>query len=147
MTAPKSAPAKPAPVPIPGTLPFWAGTQAGELRLQHCASCAKHVFYPRTHCPSCGAEALSWVSVSGRATLYSYVISHMAMPGWQGETPYVIAVVQLEEGPRMMSNLVGVPVDPRHLELDMPLEVVFEARGEMMLPMFRPAGGGKENVQ
>ncbi len=144
MTTLKSGPAKPAPVPTPVTQPYWEGTQAGELRLQQCGCCGKHVFYPRSHCPACGADALSWVRTSGRGRLHSYVISHVAMPGWAGQTPYVIAVVQLEEGPRMMSNLVGVPADPAHLELDMPLEVVFEPRGEMMLPMFKPAGANQE---
>jgi uncharacterized OB-fold protein len=81
---------------------------------------------------------LSWVRASGRARLYSYVISHLAMPGWAGQTLYVIAVVELEEGPRMMTNIVGVPADPAHLVLDMPLEVVFEPRGEVMLPQFKP---------
>jgi len=70
------------------------------------------------------------------------VINHMPAPGWEGEVPYVIAVVQLDEGPRMMSNLVGVPADPAALELDMPLEVTFEARGNMMLPLFKRAGTG-----
>jgi uncharacterized OB-fold protein len=65
----------------------------------------------------------------------------MAAPGWQGETPYVIAVVQLEEGPRMLSNLVGVPADPAALVLDMPLEVTFQVRGDKTLPLFKPAGG------
>ncbi|MBB2919335.1 Zn-ribbon domain-containing OB-fold protein [Cupriavidus alkaliphilus] len=130
---------KPVPVPTPVTMPFWEGTQAGELRLQQCGGCGKHVFYPRTHCPACGAAALTWVRASGRARLYSYVINHMAMPGWAGDTPYVIAIVELEEGPRIMTNLVGVPADPAKLRLDMPLQVAFEVRGERMLPVFQPA--------
>lgn len=108
-----------APQPLPGTRPFWEGTQAGELRLQLCDSCDTHALYPRPHCPACGAEALSWVRASGRARLYSNVINLMPMPGWTGAMPYVIAVVELE-GPRMMTNLVGVPPDPKHLVLDMP---------------------------
>jgi uncharacterized OB-fold protein len=138
MTTTKPGPAKPVPFAQPVSRPFWEGTQAGELRLQHCGSCGKHVFYPRPRCPSCGGDALTWQRVSGRARLHSYVINHMPMPGFAGDLPYVIAIVELEEGPRMMSNLIGVPADPAHLTLDMPLEVVFEARGEMMLPQFRP---------
>jgi len=138
MTPTPSPVAKFTPQPVPGTRPFWEGTQAGELRLQVCDSCGTHVLYPRPHCHQCGAETLSWVRASGRARLYSYVISHLAMPGWAGQTPYVIAVVELEEGPRMMTNIVGVPADPAHLVLDMPLEVVFELRGEVMLPQFKP---------
>ncbi len=131
--------AKPVPVPVPVTQPFWEGTAAGELRLQSCGACGARVFYPRPRCPGCGADALSWVRASGRGRLHSYVISHMEMPGWAGETPYVIAIVELEEGPRMMSSLVGVPADPARLPLDMPLEVVFEKRGDMTLPMFKPS--------
>jgi uncharacterized OB-fold protein len=142
MSTVKTAPAKAVPVPIPATLPFWEGTRAGELRLQRCDSCGSHILYPRPRCPECGADALSWVRATGHARLYSYVISHLAAPGWVGEVPYVIAVVELEEGPRMMSNLLGVPPDPHSLPLDMPLEVVFEARGEIMLPLFKPASEG-----
>lgn len=140
---PKSpAAAKAVPVPTPTTQPYWDGTQAGELRLQQCGDCTKHVFYPRVRCPNCGSAKLAWVATSGRGRLYSYVINHMPPPGWEGDVPYVVAVVQLDEGPRMLSNLVGVPPDPAALVLDMPLEVVFEPRGERMLPLFRPVGGG-----
>lgn len=138
MSTKPPAAAKAVPVPTPTTRPYWEGTQAGELRLQQCQDCSQHIFYPRTHCPHCGSARTQWVRTSGRGRLYSYVINHMAAPGWEGDVPYVVAVVQLEEGPRMLSNLVGVPPDPQALELDMPLEVVFEPRGNMMLPLFKP---------
>jgi uncharacterized OB-fold protein len=80
------------------------------------------------------------VRASGRATLYSYVIHHRPVPGFV--PPYSIAVVQLEEGPRMMTNIVGVAQTPEALQLDMPLEVVFERlTDEISLPLFRPAKG------
>ena len=142
MNTKSPAAAKAVPVATPTTKPFWDATQAGELRIQRCSACTKHYLYPRTHCPNCGSSKTEWVKVSGRARLYSYVISHMAAPGWEGNVPYVIAVVQLEEGPRMLSNLVGVPADPAALILDTPLEVVFEARGNMTLPLFRPVKAG-----
>jgi uncharacterized OB-fold protein len=76
---------------------------------------------------------------SGKATLYSYVIHHRAVPGFT--PPYSIAVVELEEGPRMMTNIVGIEQTPQALQLDMPLEVVFERMSEeISLPLFRPAG-------
>jgi uncharacterized OB-fold protein len=79
------------------------------------------------------------VRASGRATLYSYVIHHRQVPGFV--PPYSIAVVQLEEGPRMMSNIVHVEQTPEALQLDMPLEVVFERlNDDISLPLFRPAG-------
>jgi uncharacterized OB-fold protein len=76
----------------------------------------------------------------GTATLYSYVISHRPGPGFADEIPYVIAVVELPEGVRMMTNLVHVDPDPEKLPLDLPLRVVFEQRGEVYLPLFEPAG-------
>jgi uncharacterized OB-fold protein len=67
------------------------------------------------------------------------VINHRPVPGWEGDVPYAIAVVELEEGPRMASNIVGIPNTPEDLVLDMPLEVCFEEQGGMMIPKFRPA--------
>jgi uncharacterized OB-fold protein len=78
------------------------------------------------------------VNASGRATLHSYVINHLPAPGFEDEVPYVIAIVELEEGPRMMSNLREVAAEPNAMPLDMPLEVVFESRDGRTLPMFRP---------
>ncbi len=78
--------------------------------------------------------------MSGRGTLHTYVINHRAAPGF--EAPYAIAVVELDEGPRMMSNIVGVDQTPEALVLDMALEVTFEERGDVFVPLFRPAGAG-----
>jgi len=125
------------PRPTPETEPFWEGCAAGELRLQHCPTCDAHYFPPRPFCPTCLSDEVEWQPVSGRATLHTYVINHRAAPGF--EAPYAIAVVQLEEGPRMMSNIVGVDATPEALELDMPLQVTFETRGAMQLPVFGPA--------
>lgn len=129
--------AKPAPQATPETEPFWAGTAAGELRLQRCGPCDAHYFPPRPFCPTCLSDDVVWETLSGRGTLHSYVINHRAAPGF--EPPYAIAVVQLDEGPRMMSNIVDCEQTPEALELDMALEVTFEQRGEMAVPMWRPA--------
>ncbi len=131
---------KPVPVATPETQPFWDGCAAGELRLQRCLDCAEPYFYPRQVCPACGSTRVEWFTASGAATLYSYVINHRPAPGFEDEGPYAIAVVQLAEGPRMMTSLTGVPNTPEALELDMPLRVTFERRGEMSLPVFEPAG-------
>lgn len=139
MSAAPGSAAKAVPQPTPVTEPFWSGTRAGELRLQRCADCAGHVFYPRIRCPLCGSAALEWVRASGRGRLYSYVINHLPAPGWKGEVPHVIAIVELDEGPRMMSGIVGVDPVPEQLPLDLRLEVAFEPRGDQMLPVFRPA--------
>ena len=102
-------PGKPVPVPTPETQPFWDGCAAGELRIQRCTDCSTAFFYPRPVCPACGSVNVEWFTASGRATLYSYVINHRPAPGFEDDGPYAIAVVQLAEGPRMMTSLIGVP--------------------------------------
>ena len=130
---------RPLPAITPETRHFWEGTRAGELRLQRCTACSHTYFPPRPFCPRCAAREVSVVRASGRATLYSYVIHHRPVPGFT--PPYAIAVVELEEGPRLMSNIVETSQTPEALQLDMPLEVVFERlNDEISLPLFRPAG-------
>ena len=127
---------KAVPRSTPETEPFWEGTAAGELRLQRCAACDAHYFPPRPFCPTCLGADVSWETVSGRGTLHSYVINHRAAPGF--EPPYAIAVVQLDEGPRMMGNIVNCEQTPEALELDMPLQVTFEQRGDMAVAIWEP---------
>ena len=129
---------RPLPKPTPETQHFWDGARRGELLLQRCDDCHAAYFPPRPFCPSCASRSVSVFRASGRAQLHSYVISHRPAPGFT--PPYAIAVVQLEEGPRMMTNIVGCPQTPEALVLDMPLEVVFEPIDERItLPLFRPA--------
>lgn len=129
------------PTPTPETRHFWDGTRVGELRLQRCAACARVYFPPRPFCPQCSSRSVAVFAASGRARLYSYVINERAAPGSGFEAPYAIAVVELHEGPRMMTNIVECPQTPEALVLDMSLEVVFESfSDEISLPFFRPAG-------
>ena len=130
---------KAAPTPTPDTEPYWEGTRRGELRLQRCASCSNVFFYPRSACPRCGSSEVAWFTATGHGRLHTYVISHRAAPGFEDEVPYAIAVVELEEGPRLLTNIVGVSNTPEALELDMDLEVDFEPRGDQAVPVFRPA--------
>src|ERR1041384_3706638 len=124
----------------PETQHFWDGTRAGELRLQRCDDCSNVYFPPRPFCPSCASRNVSVFAASGRARLYSYVIHHRPVPGFT--PPYSIAVVELEEGPRMMTNIIECPQTPEALQLDMPLQVVFtKLTEEIHLPQFRPAQG------
>lgn len=133
-------PGRAIPHPTPETQHFWDGTRAGELRLQRCDECSKVYFPPRPFCPACASRSVSVFAASGRGSLHSYVINHRPAPGF--EAPYSIAVVELQEGPRMMSNVVGTEQTPEALQLDMPLEVTFEAlNDEISLPLFRPAAG------
>ena len=132
---------RPLPTPTPETQHFWDGTREGELRLQRCDDCSESYFPPRSFCPACSSRNVSVYAASGRATLHTYVISERDVPGF--EAPYAIAVVELAEGPRMMTNLTGTPQTPEALQLDMALEVTFEAvSDEISLPLFRPAGAG-----
>lgn len=126
------------PKATPDTEPFWAATAEGRLSIQCCRDCERFYFYPRAFCRYCTSRNVEWVDVSGRALLSSYVINHRPLPGTEGVSP-VIALVTLEEGPRMMTNIVGVEPTPENLPLDLPLQVRFESRGAMQVPVFAPA--------
>ncbi|MFL2635610.1 MAG: Zn-ribbon domain-containing OB-fold protein [Tepidiformaceae bacterium] len=130
---------KPVPIPTPETQDFWDGAKREELRLQKCDACSAVIFPPRPFCPSCSTREVSSFTASGRARLYSYVINERPAPGF--EAPYAIAIVELDEGPRMMTNIINCEQTPEALVLDMPLEVTFEPiTDEISLPKFQPAG-------
>lgn len=127
------------PRPTPESAHFWEGCKAGELRLQRCGDCAETWFPPRPFCPHCGTRDIEVYTASGRATLYSYIINHRPRPD-MGTEPHSIAVVSLEEGPRMMTNIVDCPQTPEALQLDMPLQVTFAKQNDdITLPQFKPA--------
>lgn len=135
-------PNRPLPKPTPDSEEFWAGARRGELRIQRCLSCGKAYFYPRPFCPHCSSKDVEWFTASGRGRLYSYVIVHRAAPGFKDYTPYAIAVVELDEGPRMMTNITGVEITPENLPVDLPVEVSWERQSdEITLPLFRPMRG------
>ena len=134
-------PKRPIPEPTPETAEFWAGARRGELRIQRCNGCARAYFYPRPFCPFCSSKDVAWFTASGRGTLYSYVINYRPAYGFQDYAPYVIAVVQLDEGPRMMTNIIGVDPTPENLPIDLPVEVTWEKQDDVItLPIFRPIG-------
>lgn len=129
------------PEPTPETRHFWDGCKEGELRLQRCTDCTHSYFPPRPFCPKCASRNVEVYKASGKAFLYSFIINHRPHPG-MGKEPHSIAIVQLAEGPRMMSNIVGCPQTPEALQLDMPLEVIFEKQNEdISVPLFQPAKG------
>jgi uncharacterized OB-fold protein len=133
-------PGRPRPEPTPETKHFWEGTKAGKLLLQRCGDTGRAYFPPRPFSPYTGTRNVEVFEASGRATLLSYVIHHRAVPGFKA--PYAIAVVELEEGPRMMTNIVDCPQTPDALELDMKLEVAFtKMDDDITLALFRPAKG------
>ncbi len=98
------------------------------------------MFYPRAVCPHCLGNDLEWRRVSGRGRLHTFTVVHRGQKGFPIGPPYVIAIVELDEGPRMMTNLVGIDPDPAKLSIGMPVEVVFQdVSAEVALPHFRPA--------
>jgi uncharacterized OB-fold protein len=127
------------PTPDQDTQPYWDAAREGRLLIKRCASCGRAHFYPRPFCPFCWSEEVAWEEASGRATLYTYsVVHHNDLPPFPERVPYVAAVVDLEEGPRMMTNVVDCPFE--QLRVGMPLEVTFRKEtDEITVPVFRPA--------
>jgi uncharacterized OB-fold protein len=117
----------------------WEALARHELYFQRCRDCGLRRFYPRALCPACLSSATDWVRASGRGTVYSFTVTHQNQaPGFREELPYVLALVELEEGPRVMTNIVGCP--PERVCIGLPVEVVFEdVTPEITLPKFRPA--------
>ncbi len=130
----------PLPVPTPETRPFWEASRRHELVVQRCRACGRHFFYPRAACPHCLSGDLEWQPVSGRGTVHTFTVVHRGQRNFPLPTPYVIAIVELAEGPRLMTNLVGIEADPAKIRIGLPVEVVFEdVTAEIALPRFRPA--------
>jgi uncharacterized protein len=131
-------PTRPAPTTIE-TAEFWSATGEGRLLLKRCDACSTVIWYPRNLCPACGSLETSWFEASGRGTIYTYTIVHKGNGPWAAHVPYIVAYVELEEGPRVMSNVVDV--DPGAVEVGMPVEVVWNDTGEgSALYRFRPSG-------
>jgi uncharacterized protein len=134
--------ARPRPHPSPLTRPFWEATARGEFRIQVCERCEARIFYARHACTQCGARELRWQASSGRGTVYSYTIARRPThPAFAARVPYVIAIVELEEGPRVTTNIIGC--DPDAVAIGMPVEVAFEeAQDGIAIPVFRPRAAG-----
>ena len=130
--------AKPLPIPSEDSGPFWAAARQHKLSLQRCKSCGSFRFPPSPVCPECTAEGGEWTALKGRGRVFSFVVFHRAYhKSFEGDLPYAVAVVELEEGPRLLSNIVGIPADK--VRCDMPVQVVFEdVTPECTLPKFKP---------
>jgi uncharacterized OB-fold protein len=122
--------------------PFWEATREGHLLVQWCTACDRGIFYPRAFCPRCAApgSALEWRTASGRATVHAAVVEHRpaaAGARFSGGEPYCVALVDLEEGVRMLTNVVGCP--PGEVRAGMPVTVTWEPLSDgRQLPLFRP---------
>lgn len=123
----------------PDTGEFWRRTRDGQLSYQQCRKCAGIVFYPRSHCTHCLDGELEWKTASGRATLYTYsVVRQSYHPFFRTRVPYAVAWVDLEEGPRVLTNLVGVSDPAAELTIGQSLMVEWERHEELSIPLFRP---------
>ena len=118
---------------------FWEGCRRHELLIQRCTDCGAYRHYPRPMCPECGSWNAEWARVSGKGTVYTYTIAVQPFhPGFANEVPYAAVIVELEEGIRLMSNVVDCP--PDDIYIGMPVEVVFDdVAEEVTLPRFRKA--------
>lgn len=118
---------------------FYAWCARGELRLRRCRACREWCHVPRVTCPSCAATDWSWEPVRGTGRVFTWTVVHRAMhPAFVDDVPYAVVVVELDEGPRLVSGIVDCPLE--ELEMEMPVEVTFERSdrmGERMLPRFR----------
>ncbi len=134
-----SATPKPLPVPTPETEPFWKAARDHRLSLPKCTDCAMVRFPPSGHCPACGSPAHEWVDLSGAGKVFSFVTyQRLYNKGWENELPYVVAVIELAEGPRILSTLTGI--EPEDVVCDMAVKVVFDdVTQDVTLPKFTPA--------
>lgn len=118
---------------------FYAWCARGELRVRRCRACGEWCHVPRVLCPNCAAKDWAWERVRGTGRLYTWTVVHRAMhPAFMDAVPYAVVVVELDEGPRIVSGIVDCPIE--ELEMEMPVEVVFERSdrlGERVLPRFR----------
>ncbi len=122
------------------TQPYWDAARREQLVIQQCEACANRVFPPRAHCSKCGSAQLKWQPVSGKGVIYTYTVAHRPPhPVLAEQCPITIAVVELEEGPRMISNVTGC--EPSDVEVGMSVQVAFEAidDSDVVLPVFKPA--------
>lgn len=126
---------KPVPAIDPDSAAYWAAVQDHRLIIKKCGRCEKTHFYPRELCPHCHSDDLSWVEASGRGSIYSYTVCYRpAGPAFADEAPYVVALVELEEGPRMMSRIHGAT---ENVSIGHRVQVRFERQSEdLTLPFF-----------
>lgn len=128
---------KPLPTPTPASRPFWEAARRHEFLLQRCGGCGAFIYYPRDRCPHCFSDELAWQRASGRGTVYSYTVVYRASSRAFADAPYVLAIVELEEGLRMTANIAAPPAE---LKVGMPVTVFFDdVTSEHTLVKFKPA--------
>ena len=133
-------PAKPKPRPAPESLHYWQAAKEHRLALPKCEDCSQFWFPPSRTCPHCLSTNFSFQNVSGRGKVFSFVTFHRVYrPAFAGDVPYVVALVELEEGPRVLTNILGISHED--VRCEMPVEVVFDDYdADVSIPKFRPVG-------
>jgi len=122
------------------TREFWAATKDKQLKYQPCKNCKTIVFYPRRHCTGCTGGQLEWKVASGKGTVYTYsVVRQSYHPFFRHKIPYAVAWIDLDEGPRILSNVIGVNDPLKDIKIGMKVEVEWEEHEELNIPLFRPA--------
>ncbi|MBI4217052.1 MAG: Zn-ribbon domain-containing OB-fold protein [Chloroflexi bacterium] len=121
------------------TKAFWEGCKRGELLIQRCPRCQRYQHYPRAICAHCFSPDIQWVKSSGKGTVWSYTVTHQNRgQGFRDELPYVLALVEVEGGVKMFTNIVDCA--PESVKVGLPVEVVFKpATDDITIPYFRPA--------
>jgi uncharacterized OB-fold protein len=129
---------KPLPRPSEDSAPYWEAAHKGELQMQKCGDCGHVRFPPSLLCPRCLSDEAEWTKLSGRGKVYSWIVIHQSQhPAFNADTPYNVAIVELEEGPRLHTNIVGCANEEIHI--GMPVEVVFErVSDDTAMPRFKP---------
>ena len=130
---------RPVPVPDAATAPYWAAANEGRLVMPRCMHCGRWHFYPRALCPHCSSQKLEWTACSGRGTVYSYTVVHRApSPVFAAEVPYVVGIIEVEEGPHLMSSIVNCA--PEAVSIGMKVRAGFRRiADDLQLPVFEPA--------
>ena len=129
---------KPLPTPSPESVRFWRAAKEHRLLIPNCNRCSRSWFPPSLRCAHCLSDDIGWVTASGRAKIHSFVTFHrLYHPAFADELPYVVAVVELAEGPRLLTNIIGIPV--QEVRCGMPVRVVFDdVTDEFAIPKFTP---------
>jgi uncharacterized OB-fold protein len=129
---------KPLPEFRPETQPYWDACKRHKLVLPKCKTCGRFFFYPRALCPNCMSQDLEWVEASGKAKVWTFATHHMGpSKAYKGEPPYVVAMIEIQEGVMMMTNIVNCK--PEDVRIGMDVEVVFDdVTSEVTLPKFKP---------
>ena len=130
---------KPLPAINEDTAPYWEYCRKHELRMQKCQQCGYIRFPVSIVCPKCHSLEAEWTKLSGKGKVYSFIVYHQAYhPSYKDDIPYAVAIIQLDEGPRMESNIIGCKMED--IKIDMPVEVSFDdVTDEVTLPKFKPA--------